>query len=139
MKPLATRALLALALAVLFVSPLALGDGGEESWQLVTINGADAGYVRVQTETVGTEAEPLTQTTSESLFRIKRMGRTIEIGQTSIVREDRAGRTREIESISAMAQAETIYRGVVRDEARAGATRVGELGREEVPFESFLC
>ena len=105
-----------LALALLSAAPAASLANEDEAWQLVTINGADAGYIRIVTQEVDGDGRTLFETTTESLFRIKRMGKTLEIGQTLIVREDEAGQIREIESISSMAKAKEIRRGVVRGE-----------------------
>lgn len=84
---------------------------GGESWQIMLMEGQEAGWVHTRTETV---PEGIA-TTSETSLRLLRMGKPIEIAQSVTIVENAAGQIVRMESSSQLAGQPTVQSGVVKD------------------------
>lgn len=84
----------------------------EETWNLMLVDGREAGYVHSVTEPT---ADGGHVTTVDSLFRMKRLGSEVKVGTTITTHEDAAGRITRIRQVADMAASETVSVGEVRD------------------------
>ena len=86
-----------------------------ERWQLLYVNGQEAGFAFERTRPVDDDPAVAFETTSEMMFRIKRMGKPLEISTRLVTREDASGQVRSIRQTLDFSNQETVYEGVVRD------------------------
>ncbi len=104
---------------LLLAASVAMGATGatgseEESWQLLLMNGHEAGYIHGITRRLPAPMNAW-ETSLDTLMRMKRMGGELEIsmGQTTV--EDADGNVLRIRQTMDMSSAETVYEGVVQD------------------------
>lgn len=123
-----------LPFAVLLASLAGAAHAEEESWHLMLIGDQPSGYVHtVWAESNGADADHRFETRVDTLFRMKRMGREIEIRDLTIVHENRAGQIVAMKKNLGMSNVETIYDGRVQGDLFVFTVRT--VGR---PTESSI-
>lgn len=105
----------------------------QDSWQILLLNGQEAGYAHNRVRTLRSDGATLYETAQDMAFRIKRMGTAIEFSTTLVQTENAAGQIVKLRQALDFSKNQTLYEGEVRDgKLHVIATTVGPPHRSTI-------